>query len=271
MFQPLYIAATGLASLEEEITNITDNLANAKTVAFKKSRTELESLYYAQKTFADELETAMQRGEGRGLSKSSLPIEFGSGVRVAATTKDFTQGSIEITNRPFDLAIQGEGLFQFTMPDGSFAYGRAGNLHVDNEGNLVDTAGHYLEPRVTVPEEATQVTIQSDGTVLVRLNNEIESSEVGQVTLARFANPAGLESKGQNLFAATESSGEVIIGYAGDDGYGNISQYSLEKSNVDVISEMMRMVMVQRVFDIIAKAVQSYETMLTAVGNMKQA
>ncbi|MCX5750685.1 MAG: flagellar basal-body rod protein FlgG [Candidatus Saganbacteria bacterium] len=270
MFEPLYVASSGLEALEQEISNITNNLANASTVGFKKSRTEMESLYYVQRDFSEELERAVRRREGV-LKEFTLPIEMGTGVRVAATTKDFTQGTIEVTNRPFDLSIQGDGFFQYQMQDGTVAYGRAGNLHVDNDGNLVDSNGHFIEPRLTIPPEATQVSIRSDGTVLVKINNELESSEIGQINIARFSNSNGLKSLGQNLFASTDSSGDPIIGNPGDDGYGTITQYSLENSNVDVITEMMQMVMVQRVFDTIAKAVQSYDAMLTAIGNMKQA
>jgi flagellar basal-body rod protein FlgG len=272
MFQPLYVASSGMEALEEEITNITNNLANSTTVGFKKTRTEMESLYYIQRDFAEELQRAVRRKEGV-LSEFTLPIEMGTGVKVAATACDFSQGTIQITSRPFDLAIQGDGFFQYKMQDGSFAYGRAGNLHLDNDGHLVDANGHYLEPEITIPTDATQVTVRSDGVILVRVNNEVESSEVGQIDLARFPNPAGLKAIGQNLFVASESSGDPIVGRAGeeDQGYGNIAQYSLENSNVDIISEMMRMVMVQRVFDTIAKAVQSYEAILTAIGNMKQA
>jgi len=264
MFQPLYVAATGLSAFQDELLNITNNLANAKTTGFKRGRTEMESLFYIEKSFKDEL----QRALGEGIREISP--EFGTGVRVAATPKDFAQGTIETTNNPLDIAITGEGFIQVRMPDGSLAYTRAGNLHADNEGNLVDPNGHLLEPHIVLPEGTTSVVIRQDGTVLVSVNNELTQTEIGQITLAKFSNPGGLKSIGQNLYVSTESSGEPIVGNAGEEGFGVINQYALEGSNVDVISEMMRMVMVQRVFDTITKAVASYEGMLTSLERMKQ-
>jgi flagellar basal-body rod protein FlgG len=263
MFQPLYVAATGLSAMQDEILNITDNLANSQTVGFKKGRTEMESLFYIEKSFDDVLTDAMS-------GPPPVSIEYGTGVRVASTPRDFTQGQIDVTNNPLDLAIQGDGFFQFQMPDGTMAYGRAGNLHIDNEGNLVDPNGHKLEPEIVFPEGTTSVIFQPDGMILVAVNNENEYSEIGEINLARFTNPAGLKSIGQNLYVADEASGDPMVDVPDEEGYGSIVQYALEKSNVDVISEMMRMVMVQRVFDTVTKAVQSYETMLTSIDRMKQ-
>jgi flagellar basal-body rod protein FlgG len=265
MFQPLYVAATGLSAMQDEILNITNNLANAKTVAYKKGRTEMESLFFIEKSFKDQLYEAMS-----GTETPPVSVEYGTGVRVASTPKDFAQGSIEVTNNPLDIAIKGDGFFRFRMPDGSEAYGRAGNLHIDNDGNLVDPNGHFLLPEIVVPQGTTSVVIQQDGVVLVAVDNENEYSEIGQIDLARFTNPAGLKAVGQNLYQMTEASGEPLIGIAGENGFGSINQYALEQSNVDVISEMMRMVMVQRVFDTVTKAVQSYEGMLTSLERMKQ-
>ncbi|MFC1540713.1 flagellar basal-body rod protein FlgG [Candidatus Margulisiibacteriota bacterium] len=265
MFQPLYVAATGLSAMQDEILEITNNLANANTVGFKKGRTEMESLFYIEKSFKDTLDEAMSDSDA-----PPVTVEYGTGVRVASTPRDFSDGSLDVTNSPLDIAINGEGFLQFVMPDGSLAYGRAGNLHVDNEGNLVDPNGRILEPSVVLPEGTTTVVIQGDGTVLVDVNNEGEYSDLGQINLARFTNPSGLKSLGQNLFQATVASGEPLVGIPGEDGFGSINQYALEKSNVDVISEMMRMVMVQRVFDTVSKAVQSYEGMLASLDRMKQ-
>jgi len=265
MFQPLYVAATALSAQQDEILEITNNLANAQTVAFKKGRTEMESLFYVEKNFQDILYEEMS-----GYETPPVSVEYGTGVRVASTPKDFTQGSIEITNNPFDLAINGDGFFQFQLAEGAVAYGRAGNLHLDNDGNLVDPNGHKLDPGISFPQGTTAVVIRQDGTILAAVNNDLEYSEIGQINIVKFTNPAGLKSLGQNLYEATEASGEVMMGVAGQDGYGTINQYSIEKSNVDVISEMMRMVMVQRVFDTVSKAVQSYEAMLTSLERMKQ-
>ncbi|MBU1027185.1 MAG: flagellar basal-body rod protein FlgG [Candidatus Margulisbacteria bacterium] len=264
MFQPLYVAATGLSALEDEMLNITNNLANAQTVAFKQSRTENESLYYVERSFKDMLYEAMSGNE-----EPPLSVAYGTGVRVASTPADFSQGSIKVTKNPLDIAVQGEGFFQFMMQDGAPVYGRAGNLHIDDQGNLVDPNGHKLDPQIVIPDGTTNVVIRQDGVVLVAVNNENEYSEIGQVNLARFTNPAGLESMGQNLYKPTTSSGEPMIGTASENGFGAINQYALEESNVEVISEMMRMVAVQRVFDTVTKAVQSYEGMLASLEKMK--
>ncbi len=264
MFQPLYVAATGLSALEDEMLNITNNLANAQTVAFKQSRVENESLYYVEKSFKDMLYEAMSGSEAPPVS-----IEYGTGVRVASTPTDFSQGSIKITKNPLDIAIQGEGFLQFMMQDSSPVYGRAGNLHIDDQGNLVDPNGHKLDPQIIIPEGTTNIVIRQDGVMLAALNNENEYTEIGQINLARFTNPAGLASLGQNLYKASESSGGPMIGTAGEGGFGSINQYALEESNVEVISEMMRMVAVQRVFDTVTKAVQSYEGMLASLERMK--
>ena len=266
MFQPLYIAATGLNAFEDQMIDVTNNLSNARTVGFKRGKTEMESLFYLEKTFQKRLTDEMEK-TGSG---TFAPVEFGTGVRIAGTPKDFTQGTIETTNNPFDLAIQGEGFFQFKLPDGTLAYSRAGNLHVDNDGNLVDPNGRILEPSITIPERATSITIRQDGTVVCTIDNQKEEIEVGQITIARFMNPQGLKAVGQNMFAETAASGEPLIGVPNEPGFGYMQQIALEGSNVDVISEMMRMLMVQRVFDTISKAVQAYNGMLSTLEKIKQ-
>lgn len=265
MLQPLNVAATGLSAMQDEILDITNNLANAKTVGFKKGQTEMESLFFIERSFQDHLADAMN-----GPETKSVNLEYGTGVRVAATAKDFTQGAIEITNNALDLAVQGQGFFQLKMPDGSIAYSRAGNFHADNDGNIVDPNGRMLEPSIVLPDGTTSVVIQQDGTVSVALNNETALNEIGQISLVNFANPAGLKSIGQNLYQATDASGQPVVGVADAGNFGSINQYSLEQSNVDVISEMMRMVTVQRVFDTVTKAVQSYDGMLNSLAQMKQ-
>ncbi|MFA4967236.1 MAG: flagellar basal-body rod protein FlgG [Candidatus Margulisiibacteriota bacterium] len=264
MFQPLYVAATGLSAFQDELMNITNNLSNAKTTAFKRGRTEMESLFFVEKSFKDILDQTMNEAQ-----TSNVNPEFGTGVRVAATPKDFTQGTLETTSNPLDIAIQGDGFLQFKMPDGTLAYSRAGNLHMDNEGNLVDANGHLLDPGMVMPSGTTSISIRQDGTVFVSVDNQLQQDEIGQINLVRFPNSAGLKSLGQNMFAVSSASGEPIVGNAGVDGYGTVNQFALETSNVDVISEMMRMVLVQRVFDTITKAVSSYEGMLTALERMK--
>jgi flagellar basal-body rod protein FlgG len=265
MFQPLYVAATGLSAMQDEILDITNNLSNAQTVAFKKGRSEMESLFFVDKSFKDTLYEAMS-----GTETPPVNVEYGTGVRVASTPKDFTQGSLKTTSSPLDVAIQGEGFFKIKMADGTFAYTRAGNFHLDDAGNLADVNGRLLEPSLIFPQGTTSVVIAQDGTVSASLNNDTTLTEIGQISLTRFTNPAGLKSIGQNLYQSTPASGDEVIGTASQNGFGSLNQFALEQSNVDVISEMMRMVTVQRVFDTVTKAVQSYEGMLQALNQMKQ-
>lgn len=265
MYQPLYVAATGLSAIQDELLEITNNLANAQTVAFKKGQSQMESLFFVQKSFKDVLNDAMTGVE----MPPPVNVEYGTGVRIAATTKDVTQGTINVTNNTLDFAIQGEGFFQLKMPDGSLAYTRAGNFHLDNNRQLVDINGRLVEPAIVFPDGTTRIVVQQDGTVYCSINNSTSLTEIGQITLVRFTNSAGLKSIGQNLYQLTVASGEPTVGIANQNGYGSINQFALEQSNVDVISEMMKMVMVQRVFDTVTKAVNSYEGILTSLQNMK--
>lgn len=264
MFQPLFIAATGLDTFENEISDVTNNLSNARTVGFKKGRTEKESLFYVDKSFPQYLTEATNR-------QSEIPIgslNFGGGVRVGSTTQDFSQGSIEITNNPFDFAIQGEGFFQVRTPDGSLAYARAGNFHVDNEGNLVDPNGNIAEPAVTIPEGTAAIQVRTDGVIFAQ-NAQGEQQEIGSFTLARFTNPSALKPVGRNLYQVTPASGEATVGTPTQDGFGSINQFSLEQSNVDVVSELTRMVLVQRVFETVSRAIQAYDGMLASLNQIR--
>jgi len=252
--QLFYVGATGMDAFQKDLMNITNNVSNAQTTGFKKSRVELENL------FPYMLEDAIIKLDDKNQEKPV--IEIGSGVRVSSVNKDFTMGSIEMTGKPMDLAIEGEGFFQFKMVDGSISYTRAGNLHKDSEGNIVDANGHLFEPAIKVPIYATSISIDSEGRVYVKEKDDSEAVEIGQILLARFTNPSGLKSIGQNLYVATSASGEPVLNVPGKESTGSIAQGALEYSSVDIISEMMRMVITQRSFESVTKLVQSGETML---------
>lgn len=253
--QQFYIGATGMDAFQKDLMNITNNVSNAQTVGYKKSRVEFENL------FPQILEEAIAKMDKGGSEKAG--IELGTGVKISSVTKDFANGSIEMTGKPLDLAIEGEGFFQVRLVDGSLAYTRAGNFLKDSDGNLVDPNGHLIEPSIRIPDFATAVSIDSEGRVFVQDGTDnANPTEIGQILLARFTNPSGLKSVGQNLFVATAAAGEPVSGQAGHDGMGNIAQGALEFSNVDIISEMMRMVITQRAFEIVSKLVQTGETML---------
>lgn len=259
MLRQFYVGSTGMSALEKDMVTITNNVSNSKTVGYKSTRTDMENI------FPLVLDKAIQRRDG---VTTPSDIELGSGVRVVATPKDFTQGAIAVTNNEFDIAINGQGLYMFRTLGGEMAYSRAGNLGMDSTGQLVDPNGNILEPGIVVPENTNTVRVSSDGFVFVTLDKETEERLIGRVELANFINPSGLESVGNNLYKETMSSGQPIIGYPGDQNFGTLAQYSLESSNVDIIGEMVEMVITQRAFDVVTKAIQAGENMLKAAGEI---
>jgi flagellar basal-body rod protein FlgG len=255
MFRQFHIAATGMGAMEKDLITITNNVSNVKTTSFKKARVELETL------FPEILEEAVRDTETT--YEKSL-VELGSGVRVVGTPKDFSSGTIEVTNNSLDIAIEGEGLLKFRMPDGSIAYSRAGNLHKDSDGRIVNISGYPMEPEIRVPDTTTSILITTNGAVYVQENSQIEQTQIGQIEMVKFVNPSSLKSIGGNMYVATAASGIGIDGLPEEEGFGQVAQFSLESSNVDIVSEMMQMVITQRSFDIISKAIQSGEAMLNS-------
>jgi len=260
MLRQFYVGATGMSAFEKAMINITNNVSNSKTVGYKATRTEMENI------FPQVLSQAVQRQADNATEPAG--IELGAGVRIVSTPKDFRQGAIAVTNNEFDVAINGEGFLVFQTANDEIAYSRAGNLNRDSAGNLVDPNGNILQPQIIIPDNTDTVRIASDGSVFVTLNQETIEREMGQIQLAKFVNPAGLESIGGNLFKETVASGEAALGIAGEENFGTISQYAVESSNVDIIGEMMEMVITQRAFDIITKAIQSGEAMLKAAAEI---
>lgn len=255
MFRQFHVAATGMDAMEKDLVTITNNVSNVKTTGFKKSRVELETLFpQVLEEAVKDVETGTEKG----------PVEMGSGVKVVATPKDFSQGTVEVTNNPLDLAIQGDGLFRFRLPDGTVAYSRAGSLHKNSDGNLVDMSGNPLEPQINIPDTATSVLITTAGQVFVQENNQNAQTQIGQIEVVKFVNASALKSIGSNMYVETAASGQAIQGLPEEQGFGQVAQYSLESSNVDIVQEMMRMVITQRSFDVISKAIQSGEQMLNS-------
>jgi flagellar basal-body rod protein FlgG len=261
MIQQFYISTSALGVYQRMMVNITNNIANAQTPGFKRSRVELESL------FASALEEALQDWDsttGEPTNKTKRRVSYGMGVKIADIRQDFREGQIQTTNKPLDLAIRGEGFFRFRMGDGTIAYGRAGNLQKDYQGYMTDPNGYVVDPPIRIPENTTTITIDENGRVFAAQNNEAQGKEVGQMLLARFENPSGLVPMGQNLYRETELSGEPILESAGTSIAGKISQYSLEFSNVNVIDELMQMVITQRSFELATKAILTGNDMLKA-------
>jgi len=262
MLRALWTAASGMQSQQTNIDVIANNLANVNTTGFKKSRADFQDLMYQnQKTTGSPSTNTTQVPTG---------IQIGLGTRLAAVTKLFTAGSLTQTGNSLDMAIQGNGFFQVLMPDGTTSYTRAGAFKQDSQGRIVTSDGYPLLPEIVIPTNATTVNVGNDGTVSITQPGQSAPSNIGNIQLAQFPNPAGLAALGQNLFQQTESSGNATTGTPGQTGLGTVSQGFLEMSNVDVASEMVNMIVGQRAYEINSKAVQASDEMLQTANNMKR-
>ncbi|MCX8093532.1 MAG: flagellar basal-body rod protein FlgG [Candidatus Goldbacteria bacterium] len=262
MLRALWTAASGMVAQQHNIDIISNNLSNVNTTAFKKSRAEFQDLLY---------QVIRPAGITNNFgTQYPTPIEIGHGVRLAATTKSFLQGSPVETNNPFDLAIQGDGFFMVQLPNGQIAYTRDGSFKIDAQGNLVTSNGYLVQPDIVIPPEAQRIAIRENGDVMVSLVNETDAQLVGQLHIVKFANPAGLESIGNNLYVETESSGQPIEGIPGYEGMGTILQGYLESSNVKVIEEMINLITSQRAYEINARAIQTSDDMLGIANDLKR-
>ncbi|AIU66180.1 flagellar basal-body rod protein FlgG [Vibrio coralliilyticus] len=257
MHSALWVSKTGMAAQDTKMTAISNNLANVNTVGFKRDRVVFEDLFYS-----------IQRQPGALVDQvNELPagIQLGSGVRVVGTQKVFTQGNTQNTSQELDLAVMGQGFFQIENSDGQIMYTRNGQFHVNSEGLMVNSQGLPLEPQIQIPENALSVSVGVDGTVSATTADSTAPQELGQITLAKFINPAGLEAVGGNLFRETEASGQADELIAGEDGVGSIKQGSLEGSNVQVVEEMVDMITTQRAYEMNAKVVSAADDMLKFV------
>jgi len=262
MIRSLWSAATGMQAQTLNIDIISNNLANVGTSGFKKSRADFQDLLY-------------QTLRSPGVSSSAdtqVPtgIQVGHGVRPAATQKMFSQGEFKHTQNQLDMAIEGGGFFQIIQPNGETAYSRAGTFKLDSDGRVVTSDGFPLEPELTVPTDALAISIGTDGTVNVLLPGNNQPSEIGNIELANFVNPAGLNSIGRNLYIPTASSGDATTGTPGEDGYGTIAQGYLEMSNVSVVDEMVNMIVAQRAYETNSKTIQASDEMLQTATNLRR-
>ncbi|BER93250.1 flagellar basal-body rod protein FlgG [Atrimonas thermophila] len=258
----LWTAATGMQAKQLDIDVIANNLANINTTGFKKSRVDFQDLMY---------QTVRVKG-APNTQENQIPtgIEVGLGVRPAAVQKLFFQGDAYETGNPLDIAIEGDGFFQVLLADGTIGYTRDGSFKLDAQGRIVTSDGFPLEPPITVPQDAESITIGQDGTVTAKIAGETEPQELGVIELARFINPAGLQSIGRNLYVATVASGEPQVGTPGFDGLGTLAQGFLETSNVQVVEEMVRMISAQRAYEINSKAISVADEMMSIANNMKR-
>ena len=262
MQRALWIASTGMQAQTLNIDVIANNLANVNTTGFKRSRADFQDLLYHSLRAAG---TTSAQG-----SEVPTGIQIGHGTRPVATQKIFGQGDYQQTQNQLDIAIEGHGFFQIIQPNGETAYSRAGSFKLDGDGRIVTSDGFLLEPEISIPTDAVSTSIGTDGTVSIKQAGESEPSEVGTIQLARFVNPSGLESIGRNLYLPTKSSGEVITGTAGEDGFGTIAQGYLEMSNVSVVEEMVGMITAQRAYELNSKAVKTVDDMLQMANNIKR-
>jgi len=253
----MYVAKTGLSAQDTQLKVISNNLANVSTVGFKKDRAIFEDLLYQ-----------IQRAPGAESSADTqLPsgLQLGNGVRVVGTQKQFTVGDTQITDQPFDVAIDGGGFFQVSLPNGETAYTRNGQFHLNGDNELTTAEGYLIEPAITLPDEVTSFSVGVDGSVSATSGGDTTPENIGQLTLASFVNPAGLLATGQNLFTETASSGAPVIGTPGENGLGQTRQNMLESSNVSAVEELVNMITTQRAYEINSKVISTADEMLSFV------
>ena len=261
MIRSLYTAATGMVAQQLDQDVVANNLANLNTTGFKKSRANFQDLMYQVLTKAGSLSATGQQ----------LPsgIEIGMGSKLVSTQKIFTQGDYVQTSNQFDWAIEGDGFFQIDDGQGKTLYTRAGNFKTNKDGNIVNQEGLMLTPTINIPQGTVLLTVDKTGAVSAT-DQKGAVTQIGQLTIGRFVNPAGLSSVGRNLYDKTDASGDAVVGNPNMDGRGSISQYFLENSNVNVIDEMIKMITGQRAYEIDSKAVQTADNMLGIINNLKR-
>ncbi|MCX7080601.1 MAG: flagellar basal-body rod protein FlgG [Pseudomonas sp.] len=257
MLPALWVAKTGLSAQDTNLTTISNNLANVSTTGFKRDRAEFQDLLYQIK----------RQPGAQSTQDSSLPsgLQVGTGVRIVGTQKNFTAGSLQTTEQPLDLAVNGRGFFQILQPDGTTSYTRDGTFHLDSNGQIVTANGFALEPAIVVPNNAQTFTVGQDGTVSITTAGSAASQVIGNLQTADFINPAGLQSAGSNLFLETASSGAPQVGTPGLNGLGTTLQNTLETSNVSTVEEMVNMITTQRAYEMNSKVVATADQMLSYV------
>lgn len=262
MIRSLRTAALGMSAQQLKVDTISNNLANVNTTGYKKSDVQFQDLMYQK----------IQSGNVDQRNNKEKPgsIQVGHGNKPVASFRSFTKGNLEETGNPLDIAINGRGFLQVMKPDGTIGFTRDGSLRLDSTGNLVTASGLSLYPEITIPDNAESINISEDGIISIKYPDEIQPEEIGQIELATFVNPAGLESVGGNLFDKTAASGEPIFSMPGEEGVGSVVQSYLEKSNVDVVKEMVGLIVAQRAYEINSKAIKTSDELLAMTNNLKR-
>lgn len=262
MLRALNTAALGMNAQQRNVDNIANNMANASTTGYKQTRLVFQDLIYQNIQ-------AGGQNEAEGNEAPSM-LQIGHGATPIASVRDFRPGGLKETGNSLDLAINGDGFLQIQRPDGSIAYTRDGNFSLDGDGNIVTHSGLMLEPNLNVPPEATSIRISQDGVVTAEFEGDPMGMELGQIELARFTNPEGLEPKGGNLFEETMASGPPTLATPGQDGMGLVRQGFLETSNVDIVREMVSLIEAQRAYEVNSKMITTTEDMLQVANNLKR-
>jgi flagellar basal-body rod protein FlgG len=261
MLRALYTAASGMSAQQLNLDNIANNLSNSSTAGFYARRLQFSDLVYQN--------VIMPGAAATQQTTIAAGLQVGLGTMPAASEVLQTQGNLSSTGNPLDMAIQGLGFFQVTLPDGQIAYTRSGSFHLDAQGNIVTANGNALQPNVTIPANATTVTVGSDGTVSVTESGQTAAQQVGSIQLAMFPNPGGLNSVGNNLYLPTTASGDAIIGAPGSaEGMGTLQQGMLEQSNVDIVQQFVDMIVAQRSYESNSRVVTSADQMLQDLANL---
>lgn len=263
MLRALYSAASGMRAQEMNVDNIANNLANANTVGYKSRRAQFQDLMY---------QSVLQPGNAAG-QQTIIPagLQLGLGTRPVSNEIVFTQGAFSETDNPLDVVIQGSGFFQIMQPNGELAYTRAGQFQLDRNGNLVTSNGNMVQPQITFPPNAQQITIAADGTVSYNLPNQTVAQQAGQIQLANFQNPAGLNSLGNGLYTPTEASGDPTLGNpGGPEGMGSLLQGYVEQSNVSIVDEFVNMIEAQRGYEANSKVVTAADNMYQQVNQLSR-
>lgn len=250
----LHVARTGLDAQSARMRVIANNLANVNTTGFKRDRVQFETLAYQTMTAPG--------APAAGDAVYATGLSLGSGVQMTGTARINSQGSLSSTDNPLDIAIEGDGFFQIALPDGRTGYSRAGSFNLSPQGQIVTSEGLSLQPEIEVPEGAQSLTISADGTVSAVIPGDTEPTELGQIELARFVNPSGLQALGNNIFTETAASGAAQVGVAASEGRGSIRQGMLEASNVNVVQELVDMIETQRAYEVNSKMIAATDEML---------
>ncbi len=260
MIRSLWISKTGLDAQQTQMDVIANNLANVSTAGFKRSRAVFEDLLYQN----------LRQPGGQSSQQTTLPsgLQLGTGVRPVATERIHTQGNLQQTSNAKDVAINGEGFFQVLLPDGTTAYTRDGSFQSDSNGQLVTSSGYVVQPAITIPANTLSITVGRDGTVSVTTPGSSAATQIGTLQLSTFINPSGLESKGENLYVETGSSGTASSNTPGTNGSGVLSQGYIETSNVNVVEELVNMIQTQRAYEINSKAITTSDQMLQKLSQL---